>query len=217
MVDYLCKDEDILLQFYQALVAIGRLGQPSPGKNMNSQILVSMFRFIPWDLYHFRNRRIFRWETDYTQSGMKIIQTKVPLTFAFNQSPEGTDTQQSLYINKADPIRLRSFWGHIRLRNPLHFVDLSNNFLKLLNVKVFDQLCPISDRDSADTGKSSNMNWPERSWPGPSGGLFSASILFQWGFLVNIVFWNGVVMKTVEDLIMIIIAIFRGKLERDHG
>ena len=47
MVEYLCKDEDILLQFYQALVEIGRLGQPSPGKNMNSQILVSMFRFIP--------------------------------------------------------------------------------------------------------------------------------------------------------------------------
>ena len=47
MVDYLCMDEDILLQFYQVLVEIGRLGQPSPGKNMNSQILVSMFRFIP--------------------------------------------------------------------------------------------------------------------------------------------------------------------------
>ena len=26
MVDYLCKDKDILLQFYKALVTIGRLG-----------------------------------------------------------------------------------------------------------------------------------------------------------------------------------------------
>lgn len=100
MVDYLCKDRETLLQFYKALVTIGRLGWVTSNEFYNSGKYVPFYSVrslsLP-QLAYFFERQIIR--------NLEWIQTRVPLTFAFNQTP---DTQQSLFINKADPIRLRS-------------------------------------------------------------------------------------------------------------
>ena len=100
MVDYLCKDRETLLQFYKALVTIGRLGWVTSNEFYNSGKYVPFYSVrslsLPQLAYFFK-RQIIR--------NLEWIQTRVPLTFAFNQTP---DTQQSLFINKADPIRLRS-------------------------------------------------------------------------------------------------------------